>query len=345
MPLGTPIRWLDIALGLVGAAALLSGGRAAVSGVGIFAHALLPQMAAEARPPARDFARLTFSEGFGASRYSPQVLFPVNGSPFPEWLTEGPLVRLSPPPLHPAAPRLASAPGVPSGAPHPVIAICIDDLGEDIAGTDRAMALPRAVALSFLPFAEATPFLAAEASRRGHTILAHVPMQAVSATNPGPMSLMVGMPAAEIARRTEYALNRVPDLAGINNHEGSRFTADAAGLVPVVAALKARHLFFFDSRTGTNSKVRAVAEAAGVETASRDIFLDDDQSPAAVAASLEALARQARATGVAIAIGHPHDTTLRLLAAWLAQDHGVTLVSLPEAMRLSRARVTALASR
>jgi polysaccharide deacetylase 2 family uncharacterized protein YibQ len=38
-------------------------------------------------------------------------------------------------------------------------------------------------------------------------------------------------------------------------------------------------------------------------------------------------------TGVAIAIGHPRDVTMRLLAAWLARDHGVTLVPLDEAMR------------
>ncbi len=201
------------------------------------------------------------------------------------------------------------------------------------------------MALSFLPFAEATPFLAAEAGRKGHTVLAHVPMQAVSAINPGPMALKVGMSGAEITRGMEYSLNRVPGVAGINNHEGSRFTADAAALAPVAAVLKARHLFFFDSRTGADSKVAAVAEAAGVETAGRDVFLDDDLSPAGVAAALDSLARQARAGGVAIAIGHPHDVTLKLLAAWLAEGHGVTLVPLEEAMRLKQARAIALAAR
>ena len=48
--------------------------------------------------------------------------------------------------------------------------------------------------------------------------------------------------------------------------------------------------------------------------------------------------------GGAIAIGHPHDLTLRLVAAWLAQNHGVTLEPLSEAIRLKTER-TALASR
>ena len=137
----------------------------------------------------------------------------------------------------------------------------------------------------------------------------------------------------------------MPGLVGINNHEGSRFTADAAALEPVMATLKARHLFFFDSRTGPESAVRTAASTAGVMTGARDIFLDDDPRPLAVSAELEMLAREARRTGAAIAIGHPHEATLKLLAQWLAQDHGVTLVPLDEAIRLKRERAVALAAR
>ena len=171
-------------------------------------------------------------------------------------------------------------------------------------------------------------------------------MQAIGAINPGPMALSTGMSSAEITRRVEYALNRVPNVSGVNNHEGSRFTADAALLAPVVAVLKAQHLFFFDSRTGTDSKVGAVARAAGVETASRDVFLDDDARPAAVSRRRsKPLSAKPSAGGVAIAIGHPHDVTLNLIAEWLAHDHGVTLVPLEDAIRLKPARAAAMASR
>jgi polysaccharide deacetylase 2 family uncharacterized protein YibQ len=231
--------------------------------------------------------------------------------------------------------------GVP--ARRAVIAICIDDLGEDVAGTDKAMALPQQVALSFLPYAETTPFLAAEGERRGHLILAHVPMQALDGRDPGPMALKPGMTADEIARRLGWNLSRVPGAVGMNNHEGSLFTADAALLAPVMATLHARHLFFLDSRTSGGSVGEAAALQAGVMTGGRDVFLDDDQSEAAVKAQLAALVATARRQGVAIAIGHPHDATMRLLAAWLAQDHGVTLVPLDEAMRAKRE--TAIASR
>jgi polysaccharide deacetylase 2 family uncharacterized protein YibQ len=345
MERGTLIRRMpEIAFAMLFGAGMLLGGRAALAGLPKFIDAAVPGMAAEADvkdPFAHGLARFDLPQGFSESRFAPQVLYPVVPSPLPGWLTQAIVEMHNGPP-----PALRGVhPNAPPGAPRPVIAICIDDLGEDIAGTDRAMALPKAVALSFLPYAETTPFLAEAAARKGHLVLAHVPMQALGPSDPGPMSLKTGMAADEIARRLGWNLSRVPGLVGINNHEGSRFTADSAALAPVMATLRARHLFFFDSRTGPGSGVGAAARAAGVMTAGRDIFLDDDQNEVAVSAELEMLAREARRTGVAIAIGHPHDVTLRLLAAWLAQDHGVTLVPLDEAIRLKAGRAVSLASR
>jgi polysaccharide deacetylase 2 family uncharacterized protein YibQ len=315
------------------------GGGAVMAGLSRFLEAALPGMAAQARPePGVSVARFTLP-GFGDSHYAPQVLYPVSGSGFPGWLAEAVrAARLTPPPALRGVPvAVASA--------RPVIAICMDDLGEDIAGTDKAMMLPRAVALSFLPYAETTPFLAEAAARKGHLILAHVPMQPLGGRDPGPMALKPGMAEDEIVRRLDWNLSRVPHLAGINNHEGSLFTANAAALKPVMMRLKARGLFFLDSRTSGGSVAEMTASAAGVETGGRDIFLDDDASAPAVAAQLEALVATARRGGAAIAIGHPHDVTLKALAAWLAQDHGVTLVPLDEAMRIKREHVTAVAAR
>jgi polysaccharide deacetylase 2 family uncharacterized protein YibQ len=326
-------RLSEFAFAVLFGGGLVLGGGAALAGIPRFFEATLPGMAARAdAQPVHDVVRFALPPKFlktGFDDRAPQVLYPVTASPLPDWLTQAiEEARSGPPPalrgVHEMAPVHTRA----------VIAICIDDLGEDLAGTDKAMALPQSVALSFLPYAETTPFLAEAAARKGHLILAHVPMEALGPHNPGPMALKHGMDADEIARRLGWHLARVPGIVGMNNHEGSRFTADPRALVPVMATLRARHLFFLDSRTGPDSQAMAAAQAAGVMTAARDVFLDDDQSPAAVAAQLELLAREAKRTGIAIAIGHPHDVTLALLKKWLAEDHGVTLVPLDEAIRL-----------
>ena len=315
----------DVAFAALLAGGVITGAGAALAGLPKLAQAIVPDIAAQASPntSAREPTALAMPDGFTASRYAPQVLYPVAAKPVPDWMAS---VSRAEPVAHPAG---------------PVIAICIDDLGEDIAGTNRAMALPPEVALSFLPYASGTPALAQSAAQRGHLVLAHVPMQ--GSRDPGPMALKPGMSADEITNRLDWHLARVPGAVGVNNHEGSRFTADEAGLVPVMARLWERGVFFCDSRTGARSKGESVARDMGVMTAGRDIFLDDDRD--AVAAQLVALVRQAKRNGVAIAIGHPHDATLRILKEWLAQDHGVTLVPLDEAMRLKASRAVTVAAR
>ena len=332
-------RLPEIAFAVLFSVGVMLGGNAALAGLPKFLDAAVPAMgtaavASEAHGVAQRVVLPDFLKtGLAESRFTPQVLYPVRQVAPPAWLSQG------------MREARAGGPSAVPGKAKPVIAICIDDLGEDIAGTDKAMALPKEVALSFLPFADTTLFLSEAAAHGGHLVLAHVPMQALGGQDPGPMALKSGMAADEIARRLRWNLSRVAGLAGINNHEGSAFTADSAGLQPVMATLRARHIFFLDSRTGPDSQVEAVARAVGVMTAGRDVFLDDDLSPAAVSRQLEILAATARRKGVAIAIAHPHDVTLKLVAKWLAEDHGVTLVRLDEAMRLRNGQPVALPAR
>lgn len=314
---------MDGGLAVLFGIAIIVGGPSAISGLGKFAEAVTPSIAAEA-----------------SDRTAPvkQRQLPVEKFLAP--VTPSAPVSIA---SHPAlsAPLQTDAAAVRNPA-EPVIAICIDDLGPDPASTLKAMALPKDVTLAFLPFANATPALAQEAERQGHEVLAHVPMEAISATNPGPMSLKVGAP--DIAEKLAWSLARVPGLSGINNHEGSRFSTDAASLVPVAEMLAARHLFFFDSRTIAGSQIVPVAHKFGVESAGRDVFLDNDVTDEAIKAQLDLLAAKARKSGIAIAIGHPHGATLRVLAQWLAEDRGLRLVPVSEAIRLRTERNTLLAA-
>lgn len=202
--------------------------------------------------------------------------------------------------------------------PVPVIAIVIDDLGLSAARTRDAIALPRAVTLSFLPYPDETPALSRAAHRAGHEVIVHLPMQPEGTEDPGPMALKVGLGARELTRRVNWALARVSGYDGVNNHMGSRFTASASALRPVMRDLAAHHLFFLDSRTTPDTVVVPLAHAFGIESAGRDVFLDDTQTPDYVARQLDETMRVAREKGVAIAIGHPHPVTLAVLKTWTA---------------------------
>lgn len=223
----------------------------------------------------------------------------------------------------------------PTGAARPRIVVVIDDMGVDRPRSTRAAALPGPLTLSWLPYARDLPEQTRAARARGHELMVHVPMEPNGKLDPGPEPLTVKLSAAEIRRRLAEDLGAFEGYVGINNHMGSRFTADAAGMAEVMAMLGQRGLLFLDSRTTPQSKAPELAARHGVPLVARDVFLDHDMAAPAVDRQLAQVEAIARSNGIAIAIGHPHDATLKALARWLPtlEAKGFQLVPLSAAVR------------
>jgi uncharacterized protein len=220
-------------------------------------------------------------------------------------------------------------PAPPTGN-RPLVAIVLDDLGLDQARTAAAIRLPGPVTLSFMTYAGDLAQQTEAARRAGHELLLHVPMEAVDRhENPGPHALYTALSREEILDRLRWGLGRFDGYVGINNHMGSKFTADRSAMAPVIEELRARGLVFLDSRTTARSVGFGLAAAEGIPHAARDVFLDDDLAPAAIARQLGEVEGVARRRGSAIAIGHAHDTTLAMLRTWLPSLAGKGLVLVP----------------
>jgi uncharacterized protein len=225
----------------------------------------------------------------------------------------------------------------------PMVAVVIDDMGVNRAMSARAVRLPAGVTLSYLPYANDIASQAAEARARGHELIVHVPMAPEGMENPGPNALSPSLAPAEIERRLDWALGRFSGYVGINNHEGSKFTADATAMDVVLGALKRRGLLFLDSRTTPRTVGPAIAHRLGLPFAQRNVFLDNVESVAAVERQLAALEAVARRDGAAVAIGHPKAATLEALAPWLESlaRRGLVLVPLSAIVARNMAREAA----
>lgn len=211
----------------------------------------------------------------------------------------------------------------------PMVAIVIDDLGMDRRRTSDVAGLPGPLTLSFLTYADDLGEQTDKARLAGHELMLHVPMEPSSRTvDPGPNVLLTTLDAAEIRRRLDWGLSRFGGYVGINNHMGSKFTADPKAMGVVMDDLSRRGLLFLDSRTGPHTVGRAEARRFGVPIVERNIFLDNENEVPAVLARLAEVEAIARKTGEAIAIGHPRDATIEALAGWLPalRDMGLVLV-------------------
>ena len=211
----------------------------------------------------------------------------------------------------------------------PMIAVVIDDMGVDHRRSIQALALPGPMTMAFLPYARDLGHMTRAARAVGHELMLHMPMEPLSAKdNPGPSAIVTGLDPAELRRRADAMLDSFSGYVGVNNHMGSKFTQDAAGMRIVLEDVDARGLLFLDSRTIGNTVGPSVARSLGMPFAERDVFLDNDASTGNVRAKLAEVEAVARRQGHAIAIGHPHDGTVEALAQWLPdiEKRGFVLV-------------------
>lgn len=209
------------------------------------------------------------------------------------------------------------------------IAIVIDDMGLDLRRSAAVVSLPAPLTLAYLPYARDLRRQTTAATRAGHELILHVPMEPLDATiDAGPDALRTGHSSLEIIDRLERGLARFDGYVGISNHMGSRFSADRRGMASVLTAVRDRGLLYLDSRTTPNSVAPRLAVQLGVDLVERDIFLDNEPTPEAVRAAIVMLEDRARARGYAVGIGHPRDATIEVLGEWLAtaEQRGFQLV-------------------
>jgi uncharacterized protein len=210
------------------------------------------------------------------------------------------------------------------------LAIVLDDAGSSLQAVRELEELPQAVAVAVLPNAPQSREVVRELERQGREVLLHMPMEPLPNHGPGPGAgaVSVGQTPAEVGTVLDVAIAVVSTARGLNNHMGSRATADPATMRAVMAWLKGRGLYFLDSRTTPDSVAERVARAAGVPSLRREVFLDTVDEPDAVRRQLAEAISSANAEGRAVAIGHVHAVTIAVLAAELG--------SLPDNVRLVR---------
>jgi hypothetical protein len=126
----------------------------------------------------------------------------------------------------------------------------------------------------------------------------------------------------------------VPGVIGINHHMGSQLTTNINAMRWVMLVARWHGLFYVDSRTTSRSSVPLAASEWGVPYLERQVFLDDDLDPDAINQQFDRLLRLSRHQGFALAIGHPHPQTLRVLEKRLRElpQEKVRLISVRDAI-------------
>jgi polysaccharide deacetylase 2 family uncharacterized protein YibQ len=213
-----------------------------------------------------------------------------------------------------------------------LVAIVIDDLGQDLKPAREIISLPAKVTFAVMPGLPQSRKVAELAMQNNREVLLHLPMEYRNRNGkPAPGMLRSDMTPMDFLNTFSDDVASVPGAVGVNNHEGSSLTENKEAMKFLMAELKARDLLFLDSLTSPKSVAYATAKEFGVKAAKRDVFLDNESdNEGYIHGQLEELTRMAKEHGWAIGIGHPHPATISALRTWIAEANkqGITIVPL-----------------
>ncbi len=205
------------------------------------------------------------------------------------------------------------------------IAVIMDDIGMSLTPLRKLLQLDIIITPSILPGTRNALSATSLLQDGNREYMIHMPMQPRSypKTNPGTNALLLGQSKAETHRLIQSYIEGVPGAVGCNNHMGSRYTEETDAMRVVLNELKQNDLFFIDSRTIGSSVAFSEARKMGLETATRNIFLDNKANVAYIRKQIRKMVTLAGKNQEIIAICHPHAETLeafRLEQGWLEQQ-------------------------
>jgi hypothetical protein len=134
------------------------------------------------------------------------------------------------------------------------IAIIIDDMGLALKNSHRMTDLPAELTLSYMSYAPDVQAQVDDAKAKGHEIMLHLPMEPLDRSlYPGPGALTTRLSPEQFRANLQNSLDSFKGYVGVNNHMGSRMTADTQAMAVVMDELDRRGKFFIDSWTNPRS--------------------------------------------------------------------------------------------
>jgi polysaccharide deacetylase 2 family uncharacterized protein YibQ len=202
------------------------------------------------------------------------------------------------------------------------LALIIDDWGRseaDLLASFAALGAPWTA--SVIPGQPRTGDNARALTDRGIPLMIHLPMQPENGEvwDLGEQAVYVGTDSERMEELLSQSLREVPGARGLNNHMGSRATADETTMRTFMQVLHRHDLFFVDSVTTAASTAAEQARREGIPWTKRDLFIDPQDDPVVITQQLQLAVEQARRQKSVVLIGHPRRNTLIALQRWIPE--------------------------
>ncbi len=216
------------------------------------------------------------------------------------------------------------------------LAIVIDDLGYHWSEFERMMTIPRPMTFAVIPHLPESTHQAERVLEEGYDLIMHQPMEPISSLNPGEGAIYTEMTDEEIVDTLKTNLSTLPSgIIGVNNHMGSKVTADIRVMTTVLNYFNQQSLFFLDSKTSSQSIAEDVALEIGQPHQANNIFLDNVDQLADIETQLMKAGEIALQNSQAITIGHVKNYTAKAILEMIdeLEAMGIQLVYVKDLLK------------
>lgn len=186
------------------------------------------------------------------------------------------------------------------------VAIVIDDFGNGMKGTDEILSLPIPLTVAVMPFLSTTEKDAKLAYKKGHEVIVHLPMEPLHGKKSwlGPGAITTDLTDEEVRKRVNAAIDDVPHAVGMNNHMGSKVTANERVMRIILEVCQERGLYYLDSKTTSKSVVSSLAQQLDVPFLENELFFDEQYTTSHITKQANLLLDKIKKDNEIIAIGH-----------------------------------------
>ena len=218
------------------------------------------------------------------------------------------------------------------------ICLVIDDFGyahnETIEGY---FSMEKDFSMAIIPGHIYSQSIGEIADSLGFEIIIHMPMEPYNYDSLSEKGFILSesLNANEVEERIDLAFLEIPMAVGMNNHQGSKATANLQLMKNVARSLKKRNKFFLDSFTNPESRGFITMRRFGVKTELRQVFLDHIEDTLYIQNQLDSLVQLSHSMDVAIGIGHVKPITLEILKKEIPRlkSEGYRFVALSKIVR------------
>lgn len=184
------------------------------------------------------------------------------------------------------------------------LVVVLDDAGHNTWQLQPFLELDMPLTVAVLPGLPYTRQAVDMIREAGKELILHQPMEAIDGLDPGPGAIRTDMDDGTIRSILKQNLAQVPGAVGMNNHMGSKATADVRVVSTWLDEAERAGLYVLDSLTVGDSVVHSTASLMRQSAWERTVFLDNTPDRASMLKYIAEGARAAEKRGYAIMIGH-----------------------------------------